>query len=283
MRYDPVSLIAFKREREICEVELPLPSDPSHNRQAKEKRDKRARVFTFVGAGAGFAPWGYLVVNPTPSFPFGAVLLLLAIICVVIAFCEHFEGRKRFRIPASIILAAILGIASMKWLVYETRPSFSFLVPGAVFNGDAWDFIVNHRGPKSSESVQILFIDDDRRSALLAQRPRIVTSQDIDSYQRILEYPEVNPDGRGQVFALQFVWKPLVMDHEHYTMEITDNEHRDIHQELQIEKVDGKWYWATQIIDSENKDKLLVCKDAGFPYGEKSPLACFPKFTDPGY
>jgi len=267
----------------VCEVgsEIPLPSDPIQRKTTKEKKDKRARVFTFFGVGAGFASWGYFVIDPQPSIYFGACLLWLAIACFAVAFWDHFEWHIKLKLLVAIIGFAVLGIASMKWLVYEARPSFTFLVPGAVLNQNSWDFIVNHRGPKSSESVQILFTDDDKKKAILSEHPQSLTRQDINSYMQILNYPEINPNGQGQIFALQFMWTPLIFDHEHYTMEITDKDHQDIHQELQIERVNGKWFWATQI--TENGKPLLNCKDAGFPYGDKASIPCLPKVTNPGY
>lgn len=127
--------------------------------------------------------------------------------------------------------------------------------------------------------MQILFIDDDRQKSILDKHPQRLTLEDLDSYEKMLNYPEINPNGQGHIFAPQFIWTPLILDHEHYTMEITDRDHRGIHQELQIERANGKWFWATQI--TENGKPLLDCKDAGFPYGSKAPIPCFPKVLNP--
>lgn len=267
------------RKAQLTMDDLPLPSDPVKVPR-KEKRAKRAYVFTFLGVGAGLGSWGYFVVNPSPSVYFGAGLIALALTCCAIAFWEYLDWSPRVKVPVLVCSLAILSVVSFRWIAFETRPSFTFMVPGIVANGNSWDFIVNHRGPKGSEAVQILFTDDDREKAVLAEHRQILTPQDINSYTRILNYPEVNPNGQGQIFALQFIWTPLILDHEHYTIEITDRHHGGIHQELQIERVNGKWFWATQI--TENGKRLLDCKDAGFPYGERAPIPCFPKFTNPG-
>jgi hypothetical protein len=260
--------------------DLPLPSDPVEVPR-KKKRDKRAYVFTFLGVGAGFGSWGYFVINPSPSASFGSCLMLIALACCAIAFWEYFDWRPRMKAPFLILSLVILGIVGLRWVAFETRPSFAFIVPGVVVNNNSWDFIINHRGPKSSESVQMLFTDDDRQKALVSEHPKSLTPQDMNSYMRMLNYQEINPNEQGHIFALQFIWTPLVFDHEHYTIEITDREHRAIHQELQIERVNGKWSWATQI--TENGKPLLDCKDASFPYGSRAPIPCFPNVTSPGY
>ncbi len=259
------------------------PAARPRSKGRKQREDRDAYVLALVGVAAGLGSWGYFVVAPEPSAVLGYSLIVLALICSGIAFWIYVKWPNRFRVPVLVCSFIALGVVSFRWVGYETRPSFTFIVPGVVLGGNSWDFIVNHRGPKSSESVQILFTDDDRKKAILAEHPQLLTPRDINSYQRILEYPEVNPDGRGEIFALQFVWKPFIMDHEHYTMEITDKDHRGLHQELQIENVGGKWYWATQITDSERGERLLDCKDSGFPYGKRASIPCFPKITFPGH
>lgn len=262
--------------------DLPLPSDPIRGSR-KRRRDKLAYVFTLLGLAAAFSSWTYSVINPSPSRYLGSVLLVISLACCSIAFWEYFEWGLRVKIPVLIVSLVALGILGLRWVAFETRPSFTFMVPGVVFVPNTWDFIVNHRGPKCSNSVQILFTDKDRASAISNSHPQVVTPEDIGSYTRLLKYDQVCPNGHGQIFALQFQWTPLNLDHEHYSMEITDSSHGGIHEELQVERVNGKWFWATQITDSENKRTLLACKDPGFPYGEKSPVACFPKFTQGGY
>ncbi|MGH9757729.1 MAG: hypothetical protein ACRD4M_08325 [Candidatus Acidiferrales bacterium] len=234
-----------------------------------------------MGIAIALLSWAYFVITPSPSSDFGLVLVIIAEICIGIALWQLIEWPTKVKVPVFVALLATTTALAHKWVTYETRPSFTFLVPAVVVNGNSWDFIVNHRGPKSSKSVQILFIDDDRRKAILTAHPQGLAPQDIESYQKILTYPEVDPDGRGQIFALQFIWTPLVLDHEHYTFEITDSEHWNIHQEVEVERVRGKWFWATQITDSENRRQLLNCRDVGFPYGSGTPIPCFPKVNDP--
>ena len=98
----------------------------------------------------------------------------------------------------------------------------------------------------------------------------------LNSYQSVLKYPEINPGGRGSLFGLQFAWQPLVLEHEHFAADITAKD-RTLHQELQIEKVAGKWLWATQIKDRDTGKQILNCKDNGFPYGPTASTRCFPE------
>jgi hypothetical protein len=255
-------------------------SDPA-KAPGKEMRDKRAYFLTLLGFAAGLFSWGYFVIAPSPSIYFGSVLLAIALTFCAIAFWEYCDWRLRTKVSVLTPSLIILSTLGLQWVAFETRPSFAFIVPGVVLGNNSWDFIINHRGPKTSESVEILFTDDDKKKAVLSERPQGVTPQDISTYTKILNYPEVNPNGAGHFFALQFQWTPSIFDHEHYTMEITDRNHRNIHQELQIEFVNGESFWATQI--TENGKQLLDCKDAGFPYGSKAPIPCFPKVTGPGY
>jgi hypothetical protein len=153
-------------------------------------------------------------------------------------------------------------------------------VIAVILNGNSWDFIINHRGPKSSESVEILFVDKDREQDALKRSPTYLSSEAIQTYQRILRFPEVNPTNRGNIFAKQFVWTPLVLDHEHYVIDITAKD-RTVHQELQIERVKDKWLCATQLTDRKSGKQLLSCKDVDFRYGDKAPIRCFPEVTQP--
>jgi len=159
-------------------------------------------------------------------------------------------------------------------------PSFVFVVPGVVLNGNSWDFIVNHRGPQPSFHVEILFVDDMKKEQTTRGKTSL-TVDELSSYQIILRYPEIDPRGRGSIYATQFIWTPPVLDHERYAVDITWRERR-VHQKLQIERVEGKWLWATQVTDGESGKLLVDCKDIGFPYGPPKSKACFPEMLQPG-
>jgi hypothetical protein len=158
--------------------------------------------------------------------------------------------------------------------------SFPFLVPGVWVNSNAWDFIVNHRGPKPSYNVEILFVDDVKRDQVTKGKTSI-SPDELNSYQQILKYDEVDPKGRGRIFARQFLWTPPIADHERYTIDATWRD-GSIHQELQIERVDEKWFWATQIKNNETGELLVNCRDKGFPGAGPQLAPCFPAMLNPG-
>jgi len=168
-------------------------------------------------------------------------------------------------------------VDSLSFHLVQISPVTSF--PGPWLNNNTWDFIIGHKGPKTSRSVEILFTDADKQREVL-QRSTFLSQQDIEKYQKILNYPEVNPKGRGHVFATQFLWTPLVPDHEHYTMQITASD-RTVHEEMQIERVNNKWLYAMDVTDWETKKILLSCKDSGFPNGPSAKNRCFPDATLP--
>lgn len=205
---------------------------------------------------------------------FGLAAVVDAVVCCAFAFWEYFEWGVKVKEAVLAIVTIVSAYWGSHWVRYSTRPSFAFMAAAGVMNGNSWDFLINHRGPKSSESVQITFIDLDRRDAILSQHPAVLTPQDFNSYERILQYPEVNPHGRGQIFALQFMWTPLNLYHEHYTMEITERDRR-VHQELQIERANGRWVYATQIRDGETGSPLDV-QSCRIPIRRKSTGRLFP-------
>ena len=52
-------------------------------------------------------------------------------------------------------------------------------------------------------------------------------------------------------------------------------------QDLQIERVNDKWFYAMHVKDREGGKVLLNCKDKGFPYGEHREEPCFPSVIMP--
>ena len=239
---------------------------------SREKR--RGKRLTFLGIGIALASWGYFALAPDPSALLGCLLMLSAFCALVVAFWELVTWTLAAKIPVILVTFLVTAVGGYYWVNYITRPSFTFMVPGVWVNGKTWDFIVNHRGPKTSRSVEILFTDDDRKDTL--KNRTSISAADIQQYQQILNYPEVNPMGRGHIFATQFMWTPLLADHEHYSLHITATD-RTVHEELQVERVNDKWYYAVEVKDWETQNTLLSCKDPGFPYGELRNRKCFPE------
>src|SRR5579864_8654536 len=154
--------------------------------------------------------------------------------------------------------------------------SFPFLAPGVWLNFNTWDFLVNHRGPEPAYNTEILFVDDVKRAEVLRGKTSL-TRADIDSYQQIIKLPEIDSKGCGTVFAKQFLWTPPVADHERYTIDATWRD-GSVHEELQIERLDEKWFWAAQVKNAETGEMLVNCRDKGFPGGGPPLEECFPKY-----
>jgi hypothetical protein len=199
-------------------------------------------------------------------------------------FVHLFWKRVTLARSMKTILAAIAVLAfctlAYRDVTERLRPSFVFIAPALWLNSDTWDFIVNHRGPKTSATVQILFIDEDRQN-YLALTQKSLSSADINSYQTLKSYPEINPMGRGSIFAQQFLWKPFASNHSHFSAEITWRD-GGVHQEIEIARVQEKWAYAVRVLDRDTKAKLLWCSDRDFPSASSEPmLPCFPAVTQP--
>jgi len=161
-------------------------------------------------------------------------------------------------------------------------PSYVFLAPG-VWVGTkpgypatgGWDFIVSHRGPQTSFNVEILFVDEVKMKMVLQPAKTSLSTDELNSYQSLLRYPEIDAYGRGEIFAKQFIWEPPNPDHEHFRVDITWRD-GTIHEELFIERVTGKFYYSMNVKDRNTGAMLFDCKDDGFPFGAPKKERCFP-------
>jgi len=175
-------------------------------------------------------------------------------------------------------IAALVAASLLSWFAYSSiqerlRPSYVFLNPGPWLLDGRWDLVVNHRGSKTSYGVQILFVDEDRLDSLKRSQ-KVLSPADLDSYQAILTIPEVNPKGRGTVFAKQFIWRPFSPEKSHFTVEITWRDGR-AHEDLRIARVQEKWAYAMSLSNPETGRHLFDCKDPNYPSQDALP-ACFP-------
>jgi len=201
-------------------------------------------------------------------------------------FIHSFWNWKRIKwastIKTILVTVAVLAFCAVAYwnIMDRLRPSFVFVAPAVWLNDSTWDFIVNHRGPKTSATVQILFIDEDRQN-YLAVTQKSLSSADINSYQTLMSYPEINPMGRGSIFAQQFMWKPFTANHSHFSAEITWRD-GGVHQEIEIARVQEKWAYAVRVLDRDTKAKLIWCSDKDFPSASSEPMPpCFPAVTQP--
>jgi len=144
-------------------------------------------------------------------------------------------------------------------------------------NSSTWDFLVTRRGPDAIFNVEFLFVDTVKQKQVVAGRTSI-TPADINSYQSILNFPELDAHGYGSVFATQFLWTPPDADHEHYDITVSWRD-GSVNEDLGIERVNGKVFWAMSIKDRVSGKVLVDCKDKGFPVGEPKQHGCFPEMA----
>lgn len=177
--------------------------------------NRTSLLFTVVGVSLGLLSWAYASLNPDPSAIVAHLLLSLCLASILKGFWDFFALSKRTKLGVLVVFGSIFVVGQYFAVGYLTRPSFVFVVPGVWLNGDTWDFIVNHRGPKTNYTVEVLFVDEDRKKRVVAARSTL-SSADIESYEKIFRYPEISPQGHGSIFATQFQWRPLNPEHEHY-------------------------------------------------------------------
>jgi hypothetical protein len=199
-------------------------------------------------------------------------------------FVHFFWKRVTWTRTMKTILASVAVVAfctlAYRNISERLRPSFVFVAPAVWLNGDTWDFIVNHRGLNTSSTVQILFIDEDRKNYLTSAQNSL-SSVDVNSFQTLMSYSEINPMGRGSIFVQQFMWKPFAANHSHFSAEITWRD-GGVHQEIEIARVQQKWAYAVRVLDRDTKARLLWCSDKDFPLASGEPLPpCFPAVTQP--
>ena len=245
----------------------------SKRQQERARKDRRARFFTFVGLATGFAAFGYEAIAPEPDVYVGSILFALAVPFLLAGLFVYVPFRP---VTKTVIVVVVLGASAWglrRWVWARNAPSFVFVVPGAWVNSNEWDFMVQHRGPETVYNVVITLMDEDRFG-----RPY----QPSDPPQMRIEFPEISPHKSG--FSKQFLWKPVVPDHEHYQV-VIESRKANLFQVLNVERVNGQWVWATRIADTDHGNKILLeCKDSAFPADTEwsaTLRACFPDLTRP--
>lgn len=257
-------------------------NEPSASAAALSKRGllKEAGFWTAV---LFFLSLGFPIIFPdagsAATLYLGWAFWGLTLTLFVAALYQH-----RVLPPWIMAFCSLAAIAVFSWIAHKNisdrlRPSFVYVVPGVVLNGDTWDFIANHRGPKSSEGVQVLLVDKDRAN-YLRSTSREFSVADLNSYQVIWNLSEVNPMGRGSIFAKQLVWKPFSLADSHFSVDITWRD-GNVHEEIEIARVQDKWKYAMTVTDPDTSRTLLACQDDGFTSVKALPH-CFPAFTQPG-
>lgn len=264
----------------IVEGQVSSATPPSSKRAPRTHRLLKKPWFWSVLSF--FVALGFPIVVPNAESIFAVYFGWLLWSLPVVLFLAGLWQESRFPqwINSVLVLACAATFlwAAHRNIVDRLRPSFVFIAPGVVLNGDTWDFLANHRGPKTSYNTQILFIDEDRKDYLTRTQTSL-TPADINSCQVLWALPEVNPMGRGNIFAQQFLWKPFNLSFSHFTAEITWRD-GSVHEEIQIARVKDKWQYALRVSDRESGKRLIWCRDSEFPSSDAMP-PCFPQVTEP--
>jgi hypothetical protein len=114
-----------------------------------------------------FIALGFPIVVPNGDSPtvvyFGWFLWGLPVTLFLLGLCQQLKTTQWVKIVLMLTGACIFLWLAHRNIIERLRPSFVYISPSVLLNGDTWDFIANHRGSKSSFNVQVLFIDDDRK------------------------------------------------------------------------------------------------------------------------
>jgi hypothetical protein len=157
-------------------------------------------------------------------------------------------------------------------------PSFVFACCTIVVNNNAWDFIIKHRGDKAVDSIDVLFTDAYRLQSIRKNTPPN-TSVDPSQWSFFFHIDKMYPKGLGQLFAKQVIWKPDSLDHGQYSLDISASTGR-FHEDLFIEKTNGKYTDAARVDDIDAERTLFVCRDRDFPTSLAPSIVaknnCFP-------
>jgi hypothetical protein len=162
-----------------------------------------------------------------------------------------------------------LRIAQLKG---NQKPSFVYIAPGAWLVPDGFTFNVRHYGPNPVHNIEIVFTDKDHQKAM-ASDPHVT----VDQMTRTLSFAEIDPiEG---VWAKQFPWKPLEVDHQHYDVAIASREGFFV-EKLRVEHIDEQWQYAMTVVNQRTNRVLIDCQDAKFPSaGGSKKRKCFPDFA----
>jgi hypothetical protein len=271
----------------IAEKHLPVENTalPSVSKESRWL-EKWSWIVALVALASGLGVSGYLILAPTPNAIVGFVLISISLCVMALSLWFWLRWKPLSKTLACVLFLSLAGYFSMRWVRKVTQPSFAYIVPGVVLGSSAkamnsWDFIVTHHGPKSSESVQVEFKDKDRAQQVFQSHPALLTEAMMNSFRLELNFGDVNPGGRGQLYAKQFQWTPASLDHEHYEIAISAKD-RNVAEDLEVEKVASGWTWYIRVKDRETGKQLFACKQGEFPYGDGRIPSCKSATADDG-
>lgn len=153
-----------------------------------------------------------------------------------------------------------------------------------------WSFVIVPVGPDPSYNVEILFVDEVRYKAVTSVKSRL-SAADVNSYQVLLKYPEIDAHGRGIEFRRPVIWRNAPdPDHQRYHAVITWRD-GSLLEHLRIDRLTNsgddrphtsmdEWVWSMDLQDRETGEILVDCKNKGLGLGftVRTPKlqSCFP-------
>ena len=239
---------------------------------------------------------------PKSGLKKAALGMFVAAILLLGPFLNHPTKDELRYISAVLLVALLIGLSDFLtksprniaafffWFVFGCacllavdwhfwpRTSFTYVSPLAFSPPRTWDFGILHKGPDPSEGIEIMFTDEVKQKNVLDSLNKTgapLTLNDINSYQKLINIPEMDPLCRNHMFAQQFLWTPPEIDHQHYSLVISAREIQVL-EDLKIENVAGKWHYAAEIRNREGNGVLLNCRDKGFPGATDQDAACWP-------
>jgi uncharacterized membrane protein len=183
-------------------------------------------------------------------------------------------------LPIVTLLVAWHSLADSYQEEHRPKP-FAFVAPAVLLNPSSpdatEDFSVILRGKDPLYHAELTFQDMNRLEAF-KRDPRRLDLITSDLFRTM--YPELDPDvetGGKDRDQEHFYWKPLVLDNQHYDIQIV---HREgiVVEELRLRKIGDKWQYAMHVKDKATKQTLIHCRDPLFPASEQWPATlpvCF--------
>jgi hypothetical protein len=139
------------------------------------------------------------------------------------------------------------------------------------------DFVVVTAGPDPCYNVEVLFVDEDRYRAVTAGK-RNLSEKDVNSYQMLLHYQEIDAHSRGMEFRQPIIWSNTPdPQHGRYHAVITWRD-GSLLEHLKIDRISNggdnrphtsmdEWVWSMDLQDRESGKMLVDCKDRGLGLG----------------
>ena len=250
---------------------------------------QRRRAIASGLAGAALLILSTVLPNyfKSPAWLLVVVMSVSGILLWLALLWTNWVGNQRTPTAITRSIVAFVGIAvAMSIVTHYLWPepenqSFVIVGPGPLLNGDTWDFLVTLKGSEKVESVDGIFVDNDKLDFLKQSLPA-GSNLMPNEYSFQFHIDEMFPKGRGAIFAKQLLWKPYSLEHGHYRLDISTSTGR-FHEELYIERINNKWQYAAALDDIDTKELRFSCRDPDFPASVAQSIValgkCYPEIV----